>query len=58
MSDDDARYGYSIMTDTWYRVSEWERIDDESIRAKSKEPVEREDVPEKWLDAVTERGER
>ncbi len=50
-----TRYGYSRMTDTWYRVTEWDDLGDGKIRAKSKEPVDREDVPQEWLEATDER---
>lgn len=53
----DPRYAYSALTDTWYRVTEYEELGDGQIRAKSKEEVPREDVPQRWLDATEERGE-
>ena len=52
------RYGYSILTDTWYRVTEWDDIGDGRIQAKSKEEVPREDVPKEWLEATEERSDR
>lgn len=51
----DPRYGYSSLTDTWYRVTEYDDLGDGKIIAKSKEPVDREEVPQAWLDATEER---
>lgn len=53
----DPVYGYSEVTDTWYRVSEWEHVDGEHIRAIRKEHVDREDVPQEWVDHITENGD-
>jgi hypothetical protein len=50
----DKRYAYSRMTDTWYIVHEWEDVGDGKIRAKSKEPVDRENVPQEWIEATNE----
>lgn len=50
-----VRYGYSRMTDTWYRVYAWKNLGDGKIQAKSKEEVSRDDVPQRWLDAVDEK---
>lgn len=52
------RYAYSLLTDTWYRVSEWEDLGDGKIQAKGKVEVPREEVPQEWLDATVERGDR
>lgn len=51
------RYAYSKLTDTWYRVDEWEWHDkeNEQLVSKSKTEVDREDVPDKWIDGVKER---
>jgi len=53
----DTRYAYSRLTDTWYEVDEWEWHDKENdqLIAKSKTEVDRENVPQKWIDAVEER---
>jgi len=48
------RYGFSRMTGTWYRITEWEERDGEHIVARQKEEVVREDVPQEWLDATDE----
>lgn len=42
-----ARYGYSDLTDTWYRVTEWEDVGDGTGKmiAKSKEEVPEVAVP-------------
>lgn len=53
----DPRYAYSMMTDTWYRVSDYEDLGGDQILAKSKEEVDREDVPQAWIEAVDERGD-
>jgi len=59
MSDDSERYAYSLLTDTWYRVTEWEWRDRDKgqIIAKSKTEVAREDVPQGWLNGTEERGD-
>lgn len=49
------RYGYSQLTDTWYRVTDYEDLGDDKIRAKNKEEVPREEVPQEWIDGVEER---
>lgn len=48
----ECRYGYSEMTDTWYRVDDWEDLGDGEILATSKEEVPKEEVPQEWIDAV------
>ena len=50
------RYAYSRLTNTWYIVHEWDELGDGKIKAKSKEPVDREDVPQEWINGVEERG--
>lgn len=54
-TDGTERYGYSTLTDTWYRVTDWKDLGDGKIQAKSKEEVPREEVPQEWLDATEER---
>lgn len=54
----DPRYAYSGLTDTWYRVTEWDDLGDGQIRAREKEQVDRDEVPQRWLDATEERGEK
>jgi hypothetical protein len=54
-TDDNQRYGYSKLTDTWYILHDWERLEGEKVVAKSKEEVPREEVPQKWIDATDER---
>jgi hypothetical protein len=53
----DHRYGYSRLTDTWYRVDDWEVHNEEKgqIVAKSKNEVDRDDVPQHWINGVEER---
>jgi hypothetical protein len=53
----EQRYAYSKLTDTWYLVREWKVLDAEKghILAKDKEEVDREEVPQHWLDGVEER---
>jgi hypothetical protein len=49
----DEVYARSPMTDTWYRVTEYEeRGENGQIVAKQKEEVDREDVPEEWQKAI------
>lgn len=57
MSETGERFAYSLMTDTWYRVTEWDNLGDGQIEAKSKEEVDRSEVPQDVLDATTERDE-
>lgn len=52
----DPRYAYSELTNTWYRVTEYDDLGDGKIYAKSKERVGREDVPQPWLDAIEGAG--
>lgn len=54
-NDSTDRYGYSQLTDTWYRVTDWDDLGDGKIQAKSKEEVDREDVPQEWVDATEKR---
>jgi hypothetical protein len=51
----DPRYAYSKLTDTWYRVTEYDVLDRGRIQAREKEEVPRDEVPEAWLEAVEER---
>lgn len=53
---DGVRYGYSQLTDTWYRVTDWEDLGDGKIRAKSKEEVDRKEVPQEAIQAIDERS--
>lgn len=56
MGDDAERYAYSRLTDTWYIVHDWKDLGDGKIQAKSKEQVDREDVPKEWIEATDERS--
>jgi len=53
-TDVTERYGYSKLTDTWYLLHDWEDLGDGKLRAKSKEEVPREEVPQEWLEATDE----
>jgi ribosomal protein L37E len=53
----DPRYARSPLTGKWYRVSDWDELEDGKIVAKSKEEVDREDVPEHWAEAIEEATE-
>jgi len=57
MTEQETRYAYSKLTDTWYKVTDWKWINKEKGQMKTyeKEEVKRENVPEKWLGAVDER---
>jgi len=50
----DPIYAYSRLTDTYYRVTEYDDLGGGQIRAQSKEKIEREAVPEAWLEALEE----
>lgn len=50
-------YGYSPFTDTWYSFSEYEEAGDGVRVTGQKTEVDRDDVPQEWLDATDERGE-
>lgn len=52
----DPIYAYSHMTDMWYRVWDWDRVNGDKIRANSKERVARKDVPENWRRGVLDRS--
>lgn len=49
-------FGYSDITDSWYRVTEWVGLGEGKIQARSKERVDSDDVPQEWLDRVDEVG--
>lgn len=46
------RYAKSPMTGNYYRVTKWLDKGDGKIQARQKEPVDREDVPEEWLEVL------
>jgi DNA-directed RNA polymerase subunit RPC12/RpoP len=52
--DDDVetgiRYAKSLQTGTYYRVTKWVDHGDGNIRPREKHEVDREDVPQKWLE--------
>jgi len=58
-SGEGERYAYSRLTDTWYRVDEWEWRNKPKgqMIAKLKTEVNRDDVPQKWISGVEERGD-
>jgi len=49
------RYGYSYLTDTWYRVTEWEELEGDKILATAKDEVDRAVVPRRVKEATDER---
>jgi hypothetical protein len=49
------RFAYSRLTDTWYRVYDYEHVEGEKIIANGKKEIPREDVPAACLEATTER---
>lgn len=53
-SDEEADeiYAHSSTTGAYYRVTEWEDLGGGKIQARSKEQVEKEDVPDEWLEAI------
>jgi len=53
-SETGERYAYSEVTNTWYRVTEWDGLGDGKIQAKEKEPVDRDEVPQDVLEATDE----
>ncbi len=52
---DDPIYAYSRATDIWYRVTKYDHVEGDKITAKEKVEVDREDVPQRWLDVTDER---
>ena len=62
--EENVRYAKSYVGEQWYRVTEWEEIDDEPVDgrqrivAKEKEPVDEEDVPDQIIEAYKEDQER
>lgn len=51
----DDRYAYSRLSDTWYRVFDYEYVEGDKIIANGKEEVPREDVPQEWLESIDDR---
>jgi hypothetical protein len=56
-SEEDVRYSKSYVTDQWYRVTEWEEVDEpengkQKIIAKEKEPVDKSEVPDHIVEAM------
>jgi hypothetical protein len=50
------RFGYSQVSDTWYRIDEFDDHGDGKITAKSKTEIDRAEVPEACLEATEERA--
>jgi len=49
----DEAYAYSELTDTWYRVHDYEEVGPNGkIVANGKTEVDVEDVPERWQKAI------
>jgi hypothetical protein len=46
------RYARSPMTGCYYRVTKWVDKGDGKLVCHEKEEVEREDVPDRWLEAL------
>lgn len=53
-SEENKRYAYSKLTDTWYVVHDWEHVEGDKIIANGKEEVDRDEVPQEWIDATDE----
>jgi hypothetical protein len=54
----DEVYAYSELTDTWYRVDDYEEAGpDGKIVANGKTEVDQEDVPEHWQKAIKNNAE-
>jgi hypothetical protein len=51
------RFAYSRLTDTWYRVTEYEDHGDGKLTAKSKTIIDRSEVPDECLAATAEQTE-
>lgn len=47
-----VRYAASPITDNIYRVTDWEERGEGRIISKTKEPVDRDEVPEHWLEVL------
>lgn len=62
--EEGVRYAKSYVGEQWYRVTEWEEIDEEPengrqrIVAEEKEPVDEEDVPDQIIEAYEQEEER
>lgn len=57
--DEDFRYGKSYLNDQWYKITEWEEVDEpdegkQKVVAKQKKPVDREEVPQEAIDTIEE----
>jgi len=49
----DEVYSKSPLTGKWYRVTDWDEAGENGkIVAKSKEEVDREEVPDHWIKAI------
>lgn len=53
MSDERREiYAKSELTGNYYRVNRWDDLGDGKIQAKDKTLIEREEVPEDWLERL------
>ena len=46
MSVDESIIAKSPITGEWYRVTEWETLEDGKVVAREKEPIDESEVPE------------
>ncbi|AFH22365.1 hypothetical protein OSG_eHP23_00180 [environmental Halophage eHP-23] len=62
--EENVRYAKSYIGEQWYRVTEYEKIDDkpvdgrQRIVAEENQPVNEEDVPDQIIEAYEEDEER
>lgn len=52
MSESGERYAKSPLTGNYYRVTKWKDLGGGKIQAQQKEQVDREDVPDEWLEVL------
>lgn len=60
MTGKEPVYAKSYLGDRYYKVTDYKVVDEESgkIVANHKEPVDKEDVPEEWLEKIKEMREQ
>jgi hypothetical protein len=52
--EEGIRYAKSPITGNYYRVTKWIDLGDGKIKARDKHEVDRDEVPQVWLDAIDE----
>lgn len=50
--DDNVIYAKSEITENYYKISKYKRVDEKRVLAIDKQEVEKSDVPEKWVKRI------